>query len=322
MVLLLPEAGACLDITPFYTRNMSPIIQVYGLPAIGTAFVLPGGAVEGVVALDAASNFAHGQNNRERLLLDGETYRTTLAVRYGITDTIEAGLELPFTGQGGGIFDRFINGWHDFFGLPDNGRKDVHRNRLRYDYTWDDRTLLAVDSSGFGLGDLTLSAGWQLYDSKGDAPTGVALRGGLKLPTGDSGRLHGSGSTDVYLQVSGSDDYRLPLGHATVFAGAGGLFMSAGDILRDQQRRLVGFGAVGGGWSPAEWVAFKVQCSAHTPFYNGSALRSLKGGTVQLLIGGTLAFSGQTSLDIGVSEDLTVETSPDVALNLALRHRF
>jgi hypothetical protein len=37
------------------------------------------------------------------------------------------------------------------------------------------------------------------------------------------------------------------------------------------------------------------------------------------LIGGTLSLSKQTTLDIGVSEDLIVNTSPDVSFHFDLR---
>ena len=98
--------------------------------------------------------------------------------------------------------------------------------------------------------------------------------------------------------------------------------MSDGDILPGQQRNLVGFGSFGFGWSPTEWIAFKVQTSGHTPFYKESELRELSNGALQLITGGTLYFSPRTSLDIGVSEDIAVNTSPDVAFHLALRRLF
>jgi len=51
-------------------------------------------------------------------------------------------------------------------------------------------------------------------------------------------------------------------------------------------------------------------------------LRELAHPALQLIVGGTLHFSGKTSLDIGVSEDIAQNTSPDIALHLALRKQF
>ena len=320
--LLSPAGAAGLEIAPFYTTNQSPLVQIFGLPPAERALILPKGSGSGLLALDVANNYVNKKNQRETILLDGESWRTTLSARFGLAEGFEGGIDLPFTGNGGGISDSFIEGWHDFFGLPQGGRDKAPRNRLDYTYTRDGATLLHRDDSSFGLGDIRLSAGMQLYRGEGDAPAGVALRGSLKLPTGESGRLQGSGSTDFALWLTASDDYRLPLGHAAIFAALGGMAMTRGDVIPSQQRHLVGFGTVGCGWSPTEWIAFKVQTSGHTPFYDQSDLAPLNKPAAQLLIGGTLGFSPRTTLDIGVSEDIVVATSPDVAFHLALRHLF
>jgi hypothetical protein len=97
--------------------------------------------------------------------------------------------------------------------------------------------------------------------------------------------------------------------------------MTRGDVLADQQRNVAAFGTLGFGWGPAEWIALKAQVSGHTPFYQ-SDLRELGKDALQLIVGGTIAFSAQTSLDIGVSEDIIVRTSPDVAFHLALKRLF
>jgi hypothetical protein len=98
--------------------------------------------------------------------------------------------------------------------------------------------------------------------------------------------------------------------------------MTDGKVLQGQQRNWVGFGALGAGWSPRRWIAFKVQTNAHTSFYRDSELREVNAASVQLIMGGTIAFSDKTTLDIGVAEDLIVSTAPDVVFHFALRRRF
>ncbi|MCM2359527.1 MAG: DUF3187 family protein, partial [Geobacteraceae bacterium] len=281
------------------------------------------GELTGTLAVDIANNFAANAKTGEAILLDGESCRVNLALRYGIAKGVEGGLDIPYLVTGGGIFDRFIEGWHGFFGLPRGERPNEPRNRLLYGYGKDGQTRLFLANSGSGPGDIRLSGGIQLFHDQRPNPRQLALRASLKLPTGDSAGLRGSGSTDFALWLSGADDYRLPaLGHLTLFGAAGGMAMSDGDVLEEQQRNLAGFGTVGFGWGPAEWLDFKAQLSGHTPFFRGSALRELARPALQLLVGGTLNLSARTSLDIGVSEDVAVDTSPDVALHLALRRRF
>ena len=323
VLLLLPIRVHGVEITPFYTVNQSPVVQIFGLPAAGDAKVLPGGKFSALVAADMSSNFAKDNSPRESILLDGENYRYTLALRYGITDRFECGIDIPYVGQGGGFLDSFIIGWHNFFGLPQGGREDAPRNRLLYTYSKDGQNRLLINDSSFSVGDIRLSGGMQLYNDGQKNPRVLAMRASLKLPTGESSELHGSGSTDFALWLTAGDDYQLPswLGHFTLFGAAGCMYMSDGDIMRDQQRNVAGFGTFGFGWGPAEWIALKTQVSAHTPFYK-SELRELGGSALQLIIGGTLAFSPKTSLDIGVSEDIVINTSPDVAFHLALKRLF
>jgi hypothetical protein len=297
--------------------------QIFGLPAGGDARVLPKGKFSALLAADVASNFAGDTTLREDILLDGENYRFTLALRYGITDRFEGGIDIPYVGHGAGFLDSFIIGWHNFFGLPQVGRTEAPRNRLLYTFSKDGQNRLLINDSDFAIGDIRFYGGMQLYNDGRKNPRTVALRASIKAPTGDSHKLHGSGSTDFALWLTVSDDYPLSdwLGHFTFFGAAGGMGMTKGDILTDQQRNMAAFGTLGFGWGPAQWIALKAQVSGHTPFYQ-SDLRELGNDSLQLIVGGTLAFSPRTSLDIGVSEDIIVRTSPDVEFHLALKQLF
>jgi len=323
VVFLLPLAAHSAPITPFYTQNQSPVALIFGLPAPGDAAVLRKGECSAILAGDLANNFAGDTNSSEAMLLDGESYRINLALRCGITRRIEGGIDIPYLGIGGGTFDNFIEGWHSFFGFVQERRSAAPRDRILYSYRNNDQTRLLLDHSGSGLGDIRLSTGVQLYDDEEPNPLQLALRASLKLPTGSSSALRGSGSTDFALWLSAADDYRLPaLGHLTLFGAAGGMAMTDGDVLKGQQRNLAGFGTLGLGWGPAGWIDFKTQLSGHTPFFQGSRLRELARPAMQLVIGGTIHFTEKTSLDLGVSEDVIVNTSPDVAFHLALRRDF
>jgi hypothetical protein len=319
-----PYIVSAAEITPFATSNQSPLVQIFGLPAADRAIINAPGHGSIALLADIANNFTSHENSHEEIFLDDESYRTTMSLRYGVANKVEAGIDIPFVGHGAGVFDSFIEGWHDFFNLPQGSRKQYPRNRLLDTYSKDGRELLRLDDSNFGIGDIRLLGGVQLYNSNQPNPRAVALRGSLKLPTGNSNRLQGSGSTDLALWLTASDDHILTdnWGNVTLFGAVGGMALTTGNVLRDQQRNLVGFGSIGCGWSPTEWIAFKLEIPWHTSFYQNSQLKELNGGSVMLIIGGTLYFPGRTSLDIGVSEDIAVSSAPDVALHLALTHRF
>ena len=321
-VFFYPLTLWAVEITPFSTQNQSPVVQIFGLPPMGSAAVVAHGKAEGNVILDHASNYVNDSNARENILLDGESTRITLEGRFGIARGFEAGVEIPFVVLGGGFLDSFIEGYHNTFGFPQGGRDQAPRNRLLYRYVRDGQERLQVDKSSYGLGDIRLKGAWQLYPKTASQPRAVALRASLKFPTGDSDQLHGSGSTDLALWVTASDAQSLARGHLTLLGAAGIMVMTDGQILRDQQRHWVGFGGLGVGWSPLRWLALKIQTNAHTPFYDASDLRELNAFSAQLTVGGTLAFSNRMTLDLGVTEDIIVATAPDVVFHLNLRMKF
>ncbi len=318
-----PRPAASVEIVPFYTYNQNPLTQIHGLPAIDNARLVPVRRLGMLLSVDAANSYAVDFNTSESITLDGETYRFTLAARYGIAKGFELGVDIPYVAHSGGFMDVFIEDFHHFFGFPNGGRESAPRDRLLYQYSSTYNDGINLSDSTSGLGDIRLTGAMQLYGEGSEAPRSVALRASLKLPTGNSHRLLGSGSTDFALWLNASEDFKLPaLGHLTGFGAVGGMVMSDGDVLKRQQRTLAGFASLGLGWSPISWFALKVQANGHTPIYQDSNLREVNKSSIQLVSGGTFAFTKDTSIDLGISEDVIVDTSPDVVFTLTLRTMF
>jgi hypothetical protein len=322
LLLVGPRTAPAADVIPFAVRDMSPLILIHGLPTSGTATVLPRGEAEIRWTFDLANNFSNGVNAREQLFFDGESSCLTLALRRGIGHRAEVGIELPLVTVSGGVADGSIERFHQALGLPNGGRALEPRNRLLLYYRKGHDVLLRMEDSAAGPGDLRLTAGWQAVGS-GASPTGsLALRAALQLPTGDPDRLLGSGAPELAVWGVGSRDFAIPVGRLTIFGSAGMVLMATGPVLREMQQPLAGFATLGAGWAPAEWIAFKLQVDTHTPLYRGSSLEQLGAVAAQLTSGGTLALGKGTSLDIGVIEDIAVETAPDVVFHFSLRRVF
>ena len=321
LLLLIPTLCSALEIVPFQLRNPNPLVQIFGHPSFADARVLPPGAYGTGLFFDLANSYVAAENSTESLLLDGECYRTTLILRGGLPHGFEAGMELPWLAYGGGTMDGFIQGWHQFFGLPQGGRDQAPGNRLRYQYRRDGQQLLSITDHHAVVGDLLLTGGWQWY---GDAatPQAASLRAAIKIPTGDPRLLTGSGGTDLSLWLIGRSDHLFSLGHATLYGAVGGEYLSPGEVLPEQQRQWVAFGSVGAGWSPWKIISFSLQLDASTPFYNGSSFTALSGNTLGMIMGGTLALGEKTFLELGVAEDLAVSSWPDVTFHLGLTHRY
>lgn len=322
-LFIFTNDSPALEITPFHTANRSPLLHFYGIPSETSSDLLESGKWEFSITQDIASITTISNTANEEMYLDGELYRWSLIGRHGLGQRIELGFELPYVVQTGGFLDGFIVGWHNFFLLPQGGRTIVPHNRLKYHYAKNGVNRLDASPASNGISDMSLLAGYQLYSSRDEQDHDtLALRAQLKLPTGDSSAMLGSGSTDLALFITGSRNSRNSWGILGSFASLGGMYSSDGDILKQQRQNLAGFGTLGAGWSPAEWINFKLQCHLTTPLYKGSTLRELGTWTALLTMGGSLKLPDNYLLDIGVGEDILVDSAPDVTFNLTLTKRF
>jgi len=315
--------AADMEITPFQTANQSPLVQIYGLPHDTGADITAPGTFRFSLNQDLSSNYTVNSNSREQITLDGETYRLAFVARYGIAPRWEAGVEIPYLVQGGGFLDSFVVDWHNTFGLPQGGRDSAPKNRLSYSYRKDGIQKLRMDHAGSGIGDITLTGGFSLYDIRDtERHERLAIKGAIKLPTGDSSYLRGSGSTDFILQLCGIMINYSEWGSLGLYGSVGALAMTRSDVLPDQHNPLAGIGTFGLGWGPTSWISFKVQLNGNTPFYRGSSLDEISKSSLMLISGGTLKLPGDYLLDIGVAEDVAVATAPDVSFHLGLSKRF
>jgi len=257
----------------------------------------------------------------EALELDGETLRLTLVLRYGLPNRMEIGLDIPHVSHDGGVTDGFIDAFHDVTGFP-IAPNPKEKYRMVYSYSRERVSQVDIREPTSGVGDLLLSFGYQLAGEETEAPRAIAVRAGLKLPTGDAGTLRGSGSTDFSLRLAATDAATLSGRNITLYGEAGALWMGKGEVLEKQQRSFAGFGTVGLGWSPFPWFALKVQVETHSAFYRDSITDVLTSPVLQVVGGGTFALPWEITLDVGISENIFKETSPDVTFHFALRKRF
>jgi hypothetical protein len=319
----MPCLAADMEITPFRIVNQRPLVQIFGLPGESSATIVPAGHVNVSISQDITSEYAVDGSNTEQIILDGESYRWTLAARYGLGERFEAGVEIPYILYGGGFLDGLIVDWHKTFGMNQGGRDSAPKDRLIYRYSKDGVQKLNMEHAGSGIGDIVFSGGMKLYDvHDNNAHDSLALRTSIKVPTGDSGSLRGSGSTDFSLALCGSMNNFTEWGSLGLFGSVGGLVMSKGGVLADQQKNLAGFGTLGLGWGVTEWISFKLQLNAHTALYKGSTLKELSLNSLMLVGGGTLNLFGGYLLDIGITENVRTASAPDVGFHLGLSKRF
>ena len=310
---------------PLRLVNLNPFFIPYGVPvSVGTR-TMPPGSSELTFAVDTASYLSGAASGSEGLLLDGETYRTSLMVRRGFRPRWEYFLELSAVGHHGGLFDSFIEGWHDFFGLPQGGRDVAPRDRLALIYGDGAGTRVNLRQDAFSLGDLVLGVGYAVpeWPFRND---GLTIRGHVKIPTGGhAGAFAGLGrlSTSLWAETSGALPWSTT-SRAWLYTATLGL------LVAEPPKRLsrvgdpfIGFGRASVTWRALSRLNLTVQVDVHSSPYRSSNLDVLADPVIILGFGGSVQVTDKATLEIAVTEDDGLHrAAPDIGLHTALRWRL
>jgi Protein of unknown function (DUF3187) len=291
-------------------HDLNPLLSGYELPAAqsatpsGTSLSL--GLAIGNISLDQHSP-------QEGLQLDGELQRWQLSFATPLSNTLELRVDLPYLDLSGGHLDNFIESFHDTFGLPNGNRNLWPVGRLWIQHVRNGVPDYDLSDSQRGLGDLTLRLGKHL----GASPDhNTVLWISLKLPTGDANRLTGSGAADIAISLATSQR------SGTRVISRQQLSVSRlgkSERLTTQQLTWVWSGSLGlDALLTPHWSA-AMQLDGHTRIFN-SDLRAL-GNVLQLSFGPSYR-SGAWNGALLISEDIAVDTAPDVQLQLQLTHSF
>lgn len=298
-------------------RNHNPFLQIYGMP-LYQARPLAAGETQYRAAFDFANFADSGMAGAESVELDGESYFLTLSMRRGVSDWLELGFDLPLLTHTAGSFDGLIKDFHDLIGVS-NARRSGPENELRLAYAYPGATF-DLSSSSQGIGDLQLTAAVPLFRKHGRQKPAVALRGTLKLPTGDADQLLGSGGYDVSLALY-ADHAIVLMGQSFEIAGFGGmLWPGDSDYFREKQQSAVGFGGLGAAWQAAERFSVTGQLVVQGSYLD-SQVGEVGERTVQGAFGGIFRFpQRRMALSLMVFEDINGNATADVAVQLAIRN--
>ena len=309
------SCGQSVAEAPLYARNLSPVAGLLGLPAQREAATRERGSVGVALHGSIASHYVADTGGGERLLLDGETLRFALQLRYGLAEDWELEAEIPWLQHSGGELDDLIDSWHDLWGMPDGGRSSAPADRLRYGYRGDGTQFLLEDDVS-GVGDVSLALHHTFYRD-GEAAASLSL--GYKFATGEERDFLGSGADDAYaaLRYSSGMLGELPLRwHGQL----GYLRAGDSDILEPQQERNLWFAGVSLDWVIAPAWSLLAQIDSHAAPMD-SDLTAIGAEAVFLTLGTRWRFTRDWALDFSFIEDIRVETAPDITFQASLRYR-
>jgi len=315
----LPLAIALLATTahaePFLTRNQNPLLALYGLPSPLPARLPPagGGRVAGVInwGNTEKEDFSADGN----YTLDAETFELRLHVDHALAERFALHAELPWRKVSEGSLDGFIDDWHGVFGLPGGSRRRLPEDQLLIEFEQDGTTLLSIDESTSGIGDIPLALGYQLHATDKSALSTWLT---VKAPTGSADDLTGSGAVDVAATLAGQTQLNE---HWQLFGQASVTWLGEGDLLPELQEsfawRLMG-GLTWNAWRALDLTA---QLEANSRLYDGID-SELDGDAIVLTLGGSWRTQGGWRYDVGVSEDLQAGASPDIVFVFAVARAY
>jgi hypothetical protein len=266
--------------------------------------------------VSTSSHAAEDAAGQESILFDGETRRIGLSYRRALSERLEFGVEVPWVSHESGSLDGFIDRWHSIFGLPDGIRDERPKDQLSFRYE-DNGRQFSMTSNTQGVGDVRLLAGLRLTQS---VQSSSALRFSVKLPTGDSDRLLGSGGTDASLGIAGDGGPVMGIERLSGFYRASATWLGSPDLGAFRTRRVVGQFSAGLGYDLTARTAVALQLLLRSPVYD-SEISPLGDVAASLTVGVQFRLSREYALSFAVGEDVHPGSMPDVTFVLSLQKR-
>jgi hypothetical protein len=186
---------------PFPVRNFQAFQQlVLSLPGDRATVVKPG-TLDVRLELAETASIYNQYSPQSIVTVKFETLRSGLFLRYGATDRLELGLEVPVLYR----YQGFMNGAITVAERATTGlapaRGALKNTNFVFNVTRNGQTIMSGGPDVMGLGDTTLMSKYQLL-TEGAATPAVSVRGAVKLPTGDQSDFFGSGSPDFGLGLA------------------------------------------------------------------------------------------------------------------------
>lgn len=299
---------------PLYVKNLSPVAALYGLPAQRTAYSQQTGSFALALHSSIANHYVVEAEGAEQVNFDGETVRVAFELRYGLADNWDLQVELPWIQSSGGHLDSAIESWHDLWGMPDGGRPDIGRDILNISYNGPGSDFLVTDKAS-GFGDISLALSHSFYADE-NSTASVVL--GYKFAGGDEDELLGSGEDDAFLAVRFSG--KPSADSSLVWHGqAGYLYAGEAAVVADAQNTNLWFAGLSLDWRVASQFSLFAQLDMHSAPLD-SALTVLGDDAFLGSLGGRWIPSENWSVDFSFTEDLQVDTAPDITFVASLRY--
>ncbi|MFK8028911.1 MAG: DUF3187 family protein [Gammaproteobacteria bacterium] len=272
---------------------------------------------------DISSHSIIESSGDSRIEIDGETLRLALGWQYRPSDRWIIKAELPLLFHSGGFLDSSIDRWHQLTSLPDGERNRQPRNALLFGFR-DNSQLVLLNKQQSNVGDLQFSAALQL---SAPALTGQTawrhnswVQLGVKLPTGNRQAFSGSGSTDFALSVHHNRHQADSDNPWTISADAFALIAGNSDLI-DGQNTFQWQVNIRAAKALKRYPRLtpEVQLRYRSATYD-NPVNALGSDSLGIDVGATI-YQRQGYWKMGISEDLDVDSAPDVTFYFQYNRR-
>ena len=302
---------------PLPTRNFSPVQNLFlGMPAERAKTIRKGTAQVRLESAQSNSVF-DDRTVDSSSLVKMEQGRTALDVRYGMTDKLETGFEIPLMYRTQGFLEPFIDAIEavTIDGVVRNRIEDVP---FAYQVESNGQTRFSGSEGQVGLGDISLYAKREVAE-EGDWLPKTSLRVALKIPTGSERRAFGSGTVDVGVGIAGE---KRPFPWWIMYVNVNGIFPTA---RVSGLKTLPSLSSVfANEFLLLDRFSIGAQFNSYTSLVTGSGLASVDKGANEVAGGFTYAFKNNMRAQLYGIEGIDSPRGgeADFTLSLVLTYLF
>ena len=312
IALLLLLASISAQAVGLNTRDQNPMFQAYYLPTNSPPTQEGWNFSHSVFITNAFHTETKGN---ESLVIDAENYRYDLSLAYQQSNWAFGARFSLITTQAGSL-DGLIEDWHDFFGFSQSGRNTNPNDQLNINYTRNGSVIYQQTSRSGGLGDIALTLAYSLASNdKGTTQLSFVL----DLPTGSELDNTGNEAIDFAVWYRKT---RTVTDRSSLFGLFGMSYLGKGGQLANFLERQVWVAQVGFDHRFNDYVSAILQLDMHSALVKDSALTAL-GNSLQMQVG--LTFSRlieDHDLSLFFSEDILIDSAPDITFSLQINRRF
>lgn len=296
---------------PLPTRTNGPIVATFlAFRPRGAETVRPGHA-ELAVASAYSSIFQNGHLVGADVVTDGELWRTSIALRTGLSASSDIEIEVPVVYATSGFLDRFVDNWHHLFQLPNGGRDK--RPDFAYEMEVDvgGKEAYRLQDNDLGLGDVPIVYTQRIVDESESSPA-VALRAGVELPAGSEPKGFGNGGIDAgggVLVEKSWDRFTASGGAYYVSTSTARSFANAGVHADDLEQVHAG-----GEYRWNDALSLLAGLRYTSPVTDDIQMKEIDSGILDLDLGAACDLPGGSRLLFGLTEDVIARSGPDFTM--------